>query len=171
MKPGLATSIIGGGGRCWIAKRRRDIDLVGFYQWKLDPLNDRKWVVAITGDLVDLIRTWQPVILPDWVITTPPQGASLFKSKDGIYPAGIIGKSISCELGIDYLTVFERRETKKWHSPYHTARASPFKVLIKPPSVLLIVDDMITSGNTMMNCLGICAEQGITCWGFAWISR
>ena len=157
--------------RCWMIRRRRDIDPAQFYGWKADPESVGKVADMIANELIGLIRSWQPVLLNDWVITTPPQGASLFKTRDGVYPAGVVGKLVSCGLGLDYLTIFERQEVKRWHSTHQTFLASPFQLRIKPPSVLLIVDDMITSGNTIRNCLDVCWEHNIPAWGFAWVGR
>ncbi len=115
-------------------------------------------------EVVDLVHPWQPSIPVDWTVTTPPQGASAGKE----YAAGFLAKAVADKLGLTYLPTLARPGEKRWHGRHYALEQEPFEILVKPPSVALVVDDMMTSGSTMRLSLEALRKAGVSAFGFSW---
>jgi hypothetical protein len=136
-----------------------------FYAWKDDP--DPADTERMAGELVDVIRWWQPVLPVDWMISTPPQGASAHKG-DGHYCAGLLAAAVGRRLGRETMTLLQRTDEKRYHHPREALRQGAFTVCRTPPAAVLLVDDLITSRATMTRALSALAGAGVPAFGFVW---
>ncbi len=137
---------------------------VEFRRWKNDPLGETAFLDSAVGQLVNLIRAWSPVLPSFWTVTCPPAGASEGKP----YPGGILAKAVAERVDLDFVTCLERAKAKRWHHPLESLRQEPFTVRVVPPSVCLVVDDWISSGNTMKLSREALAARGAVAFGFTW---
>jgi hypothetical protein len=143
-------------------------DAAAFQAWKQAPAQHDAFCTSMALALAALIRQWQASIPADWVVTTPPPGASAGKD----YPAGFLGRAVAHELGLAYQTTLQRPGgAKKWHGRHYALKQEPFSVVGKPPSVALVVDDMMTSGRTMRLALDALRAAGTPAFGFACIGN
>jgi len=145
----------------------RSMDSTPFYAWKKDSMPDVTAVMA--AELSALISNWFPVRGGDWVVTTPPQGASKHKTTGGVYPAGMLGAATAALLGLDYVTTLIRQTDKKWHSRYQTMAQNDFVVTTRPPDMAIVVDDMLTSGTTMGLAIKALRSVGVPTMQFVWV--
>ena len=145
----------------------RSMDSTPFYAWKKDPAADVTTVMA--KELAALIENWFPVRGVDWVVTTPPQGASKHKTAGGVYPAGMLGAATAALLGLDYVTTLTRQADKKWHSRHQTMAQGDFLVAVRPPSMAVVIDDMLTSGTTMGLSVKALRGVGVPTVQFVWV--
>ena len=145
----------------------RSMDSTPFYAWKKDPTPDVTAVMA--KELASLVENWFPVRGGDWVVTTPPQGASKHKTRDGVYPAGMLGAASAVILGLDYVTTLSRNSDKHWHGKYEAMKQGDFVVTIKPPSMAIVIDDMLTSGTTMGLTIKALRGIGVPTMQFVWV--
>jgi predicted amidophosphoribosyltransferase len=60
---------------------------------------------------------------------------------------------------------------KRWHGRHFALKQEPFAVVSKPPSVALVVDDMMTSGTTMRLALEALRTAGSPAFGFAYVGN
>jgi len=153
----------------WSVHSKRHFSLDEFYRWKGNPLLYPHVTDTLSSEIVALILAWSPVLLPDWVITTPPQGASIEHTQDGMYPAGILAQSCAVALGLDNVTTLKRTKSKTRHHPMASLEQVPYLVSLRPPSVALVVDDMITSGTTLRFSLSALRSVDVPAFGFAWV--
>jgi hypothetical protein len=142
-------------------------DAEAFQAWKQAPSRREAFCTAAAASIADLIRQWQQTIPAEWVVTTPPPGASAGKE----YPAGFLGRAVAAELGVEYQTTLQRSGAKRWHGRHYAMKQEPFIVTCKPPSVALVVDDMMTSGTTMRLALDALRCAGVPAFGFAYIGN
>ena len=149
----------------WVCHPVVGKNLIEFYRWKADALpaeTERK-----AADISNLIRLWQPVIPIEWIITTPPQGASLYRG-DGHYCAGMLATAVGALLGLEVLTLLTRTTDKRYHHPKQALTQGEFVVTKQSPSVVLVIDDLISSRTTMTFSLDALISAGIPAFGFAW---
>lgn len=160
----------GFGLACASWKRPKDGDVEAddtyqrFLAWKAAPSEHRDLTAEMARDLVALVDRWSN----GWrgfVLTVPPQGASRGKE----YPAGVLGKAVAVELGVDFVTLFAPDTTKaKYHHPQRSLEAGlePATLAMEVPGPVVIVDDCLTSGCTLRRAmLGL---AGRACWAFVW---
>jgi hypothetical protein len=152
----------------WCCRRGlTEPEKAAFQAWKDAPARFNDFCNAAAEAVAGLIRQWQRSIPSDWIITTPPPGASAAKE----YPAGFLGKAVAGKLGLEYLTTLRRTGAKKWHGRHYAMRQEPFAVTCKPPSVAIVVDDMMTSGTTMRLALDALRTAGVPAFGFAYVGN
>jgi hypothetical protein len=139
-----------------------------FRAWKAAPSQHEVFCAAAAEALAALIRQWQQTVPADWIITAPPPGASAGRE----YPASLLGKALARKLGLEYQTTLQRAGgAKKWHGRHYALKQEPFTVTCKPPSVALVVDDMMTSGITMRLALDALRTAGVPAFGFAYVGN
>ncbi len=141
-------------------------DYKDLLEWKSNPSGLKRKTIEMAEDLAKIIDFWAR----GWrgfVITAPPQGCSFGRE----YPAGILAKEVSNILCVDYVTIFkEWGDGYKSHHPAQSLlRTDPPMVITMPELPILIVDDLVTSGNTAK--LSLEALRPHPCWFFAWISN
>src|SRR5437899_2584760 len=103
----------------WVCHRTLPEEtMAALLAWKKDPSKREAFTDRAAEDLAGLIRTWQPAIPADWVVTVPPQGASY----PGEYPAGFLGRKVAELLSLSYVTTLARRDHKKYHGRHYTLK-------------------------------------------------
>jgi len=147
------------------AHPRSGYDRKAYMTWKADPIINHAHTEKMVAELVRLIRLWFPYRNGAWLVTTPPQGASKYQTRDGIYPAGIIGKAVATELGLDYVTTVARSSEKTRHGKAETLRQPEFRRLVQPGDFTLVIDDMCTSGATLARTI---EALGAPAFCFVW---
>lgn len=141
-------------------------DVVPFYNWKRDPVPAQ--TDAMASELAALVTAWFPVRGADWIVTTPPQGASRYKTVNGVYPAGCLGRAVATNLRLDFVTTLARQDEKRWHGLHQSLAQSEFVVVVRAPSVAIVIDDMLTSGNTMSLACRALRAAGIPTVSYVW---
>jgi predicted amidophosphoribosyltransferase len=72
-------------------------------------------------------------------------------------------------LGLPLAEVLTRTDVKRWHGPHHSLRQAPFVAALPEPlpTMVLIVDDLVTTGATMRRSLEAIRATGVAAFGFA----
>lgn len=147
----------------WAVHPRRTLDRAWFTTWKADP--DHSHTADLAAELADLILRWSPVLPREWVVTTPPQGASKYQTAGGRYPAGLLAEEVGVRLGLPVQSLLARVGEKRYHHPREAMRAAPFQVTGTAP-VALVIDDLSTSGATIHAALQALSLASIPAFGF-----
>jgi predicted amidophosphoribosyltransferase len=113
--------------------------------------------------IVTTIRQWSPTLPPDTAVTVPPQGASF----PGHYYAADLAQAVAGTLAVPFIESLQRTDTKAYHHPRESMRQAPYRSIRTPPPVVIVVDDLITSGTTMRLALEALRNAGVTAFGFA----
>ena len=73
-------------------------------------------------------------------------------------------------LGLPFVEVLTRTEPKRWHGPHHSLRQAPFVCAPQDPAppMILVVDDLCTSGRTMRNSIEAIRQAGVAAFGFGY---
>src|SRR5262249_62231644 len=97
--------------------------------------------------VANLVRAWSPILPLGTILTVPPQGASA----PGPYAAEALGRRVAEALGLPFAEVLTRTDEKRWHGPHAALRQAPFSCTPPEPApaIVLVIDDLITSGRTM----------------------
>lgn len=145
---------------------RRDVEarkrIIG---WKGDGQPTGAFLDGVAEDLVGLIRQWSPILPAGTVVTIPPQGASY----PGPYAALAIGKLVAEDLDLDLVETLTRKGVKRWHGPQFSREQEPYEAAVEgDPPIVLVVDDLLTSGTTMKLSLEALNQAGFPAFGFAW---
>src|SRR5262249_54868156 len=87
----------------------------------------------------------------------------------GPYAADALCQAVADTLRLPFALMLERTEAKRWHGPHHSLRQAPFLCTFPEPvpTMILVVDDLITSGTTMKRSLGAIENAGVPAFGFA----
>ncbi len=149
----------------WVEGESKDYE--AFLKWKANPSENKRKTIEMAKDLYNLIDTWCRG-WRDFIITSPPQGSSILIGQE--YPAGMLSKKVAYLLKVDYVTVFEPWEDihKGHHPKMNIQRITPPTLKIMPDIPVVIVDDMMSSGNTAK--LSLEALYPNLCWFFVWIN-
>jgi hypothetical protein len=149
----------------WAANRSHAAR-VRIKRWKqtrrLDPAALGEFSAAVT----DLIRAWSPILPPGTVLTVPPQGASA----PGPYAGESLEQAVAGALGLPFVEVLSRTEPKLWHGPHASLRQAPYVCALPDPAppMVLVVDDLYTSGRTMRHSIEAIRATGAAAFGFAY---
>ena len=144
--------------------RRADPELYHrLKSWKADLVGEGRFADHAASELARLIRSWQPSLPRNWLITVPPAGASA----PGPYPAGFLGRRVGELLDLDFVTMLGRTDAKRYHGSHYAQAQAPFALLLSPLTPVVVVDDMITTAKTMQLSLEALAGSGVPAWGFA----
>lgn len=131
---------------------------------KLSPTWDAAFIGKLADALARLITCWLPTLPPDALLTPPPQGASW----PGPYFAGELCDAVSARLGRKAARLITRTDAKHYHHPMEALRQAPFRYEGPKVPLVIIVDDLITSGATMKRAMTAVQEKGIAAYGFAY---
>jgi hypothetical protein len=147
----------------WTAGRSHQAR-VAIKAWKRTAPFDPAALETFATALVGLIRTWSPVLPPGTVVTVPPQGASA----PGPYAARSLGQAVAAALGLPLVELLSRTEPKRWHGPHHALRQAPFVCRLPDPAptMIVIVDDLVTTGATMRRSLEAIRSAGVAAFAF-----
>jgi predicted amidophosphoribosyltransferase len=79
-------------------------------------------------------------------------------------------ESVAAALGLPFAAMLARSELKRWHGPHHALRQPAFVCTLPAPAptMVVIVDDVITSGRTMRRSLEAIRAAGVAAFGFAY---
>jgi adenine/guanine phosphoribosyltransferase-like PRPP-binding protein len=99
------------------------------------------------------------------VATIPPQGASA----PGPYAALELARAAAAILGVPLVEVLARTDTKRWHGPHHALKQAPFVATLPEPrpTMVLVLDDLVTSGRTLRLSIEALNRAGCAAFGFA----
>ena len=108
----------------------------------------------------------------DVLVTVPPRGASAFgESTTWPYAAGLLAEAVAGRLGFPYALTLKRTDgpAKRYHGPAYSLQQSAYMVDLPDPrpGIVLIVDDLITSGATMRLSLEAIRGAGVPAFGFS----
>jgi hypothetical protein len=126
-------------------------------RWKrsqpLDPAPLAEFATAVSA----LVRAWSPILPPGTLLTVPPQGASA----PGPYAALAFGYRVA--------EVLTQTEPKRWHGPHSSLRQAPFLCSLPEslPTMVLVLDNLCTSGRTMRHSIEAIRACGVMAFGFA----
>jgi adenine/guanine phosphoribosyltransferase-like PRPP-binding protein len=97
--------------------------------------------------------------------TVPPQGASLGSP----YAAEALAVATCDRMGIPFVPSLTRTDAKRWHGPAYSLQQQPYNFLApaERPAVILVLDDLVSSGTTMRLSLAAIRDAGIPAFGFA----
>ncbi len=134
--------------------------------WKRSAPFDGGELEAFSLAVADLVRAWSPVLPSGTLVTVPPQGASA----PGPYAALALGRVVAEALGLPLAEVLTRTDVKRWHGPHASLRQTPFACTLPEPApiLVLVVDDLVTSGATMRRSLEAIRAAGVAAFGFGY---
>ncbi|MFI5380651.1 MAG: phosphoribosyltransferase [Tepidisphaerales bacterium] len=140
-----------------------DEDRADAIAWKTTAPPDTATTARYAAAVVETIRQWSPVLPPGAVVTVPPQGASA----PGHYFAQGLARAVAGLLGVPFVVLLARTDTKVYHHPRESMRQAPYRTASTPPATVIVVDDLITSGTTMRLSLDALRQAGTAAFGFA----
>lgn len=131
---------------------------------------DMDYIEAVGWDLASML-TRLGFNSMDFV-TYPPQSVVTESNR---YFAGEIASVVAQVFGVPVKGVFNKRLR-------HGASHSPRKAVDRPPATMngvvevagkqiLLVDDLVTSGATMRECLDVLRRKGATAFGAVWVEK
>ena len=141
------------------------MDRAAVKAWKASPPFPDEPLAEFAAALIKLITTWCPVLPRGCVLTVPPQDAS----SPGPYAARVLGERVAEALGLDFADALSGSGAKHWHGVIHSLKQEPFGYNctgLTPPMVL-IVDDLATTGRTLRLSLEAIRGAGVPSFGFA----
>lgn len=148
----------------WAATRSRQ-DRARIRLWKrsapFDPSERDRFAEALAA----LARAWSGVLPVGTIATCPPQGASA----PGPYAALELARVAAGILGVPFVEVLARQGRKRWHGPHEALRQAPFIATIPDPAppMVLVLDDLVTSGATLKRSIAALNAAGVAGFGFA----
>jgi hypothetical protein len=150
------------------AAERRD----AIKAWKRSFSFDDRQCAEFAEDTANLILEWSGCVFVGRVaVTVPPRGASLFGDSAGWpYAAELLARAVADRLGFPFVPGPLRTDTKRHHGPWWSLKQAPyvFDVPDQKPCMILVVDDLITSGTTMKLALRAIRGAGVPAFGFAY---
>jgi hypothetical protein len=149
---------------CWAASTSV-ADREAVKGWKRKAPLDAAASSKFVAGLVALVRLWAPVTPPGTILTVPPQGASA----PGSYAAELLAKLTADTLGLPFVPMLERTDLKGLHGPWHSLGQRSYLATVPNPAapVVLVLDDLATSGTTMRLSLEALHARGVCAFGFA----
>lgn len=159
------TSQKGAGLGVWAASRR-DGDRVAVQAWKAAGGGACAEVSVWASWVADLVRQWSAVLPMGTVVVSPPPGASAYAG--GVDCAQVLARAVAEVLAVPYLAgAIERTDVKRRHGPWASRHQAAFRWVAPVASMVLVVDDLITSGTTMRLALDSVRAAGLPGFGFA----
>ena len=76
---------------------------------------------------------------------------------------------MAAALGVPFVEALARTDRKRWHGPHSSLGQAPFVCSLPAPplTMVLVVDDLVTSGRTMQLSLTTIRAAGVAAFGFA----
>jgi hypothetical protein len=147
----------------WTAGRS-ERDRAAIKRWKRTAPFDPDALAVFATALEALIRAWSSILPAGTLLTIPPQGASA----PGPYAALALGRQVAEALGLPFAEILIRTDMKRWHGPHHSLRQAPFVCTLPAPAptMVLVVDDLVTTGATMRRSLEAIRTAGVAAFGF-----
>jgi hypothetical protein len=131
--------------------------------WKTRGEEDQDETGRMASELAALMRQAIPVPPSGCVLTIPPQGASA----PGPYFARALGRRVANATGLPLVEILQRSGVKEFHGRRASLAQRAYSVSMTVPAVI-VIDDLITSGNTLRLSLAALRAAEIPCWGFAY---
>ena len=131
--------------------------------WKTAGQEDTQQTAEFADELAALVVQALPVPPSGCVLTIPPQGASW----PGPYYARLLAREVAKRLGMPLAEIIQRTDTKQYHGPAASLEQTPYSLTSKVPAAI-ILDDLITSGQTMKLSLDALRTAKVPAWGFAY---
>jgi predicted amidophosphoribosyltransferase len=80
-----------------------------------------------------------------------------------------MSRHVSLRVGVPFLLMLGRTEPKRCHGPHAALRQAPFACALSDPShsMILVLDDLATSGVTMRRSLEAIRNAGVAAFDFA----
>jgi hypothetical protein len=80
-----------------------------------------------------------------------------------------LGQRVAEALDLDFTEVLTRSEPKQWHGVIHALKQQPFVYNCTGPTppMVLVVDDLATTGRTLRLSLQAIRGAGVPAFGFA----
>ena len=103
-------------------------------------------------------------------MTCPPRGASSFgKAAPWPYAAGILAESVAGRLGFPFALTLSRTAEKKTHGVHQSLAQTGFKFEMpqERPDMILVCDDLVTTGTTLRLSLAAIRGAGFPAFAFA----
>lgn len=122
---------------------------------------------AFAGELADAGREVFGGYPPRALVTATPQGASAYSGQP--YAAGFLAREVAASLDLDCATLFEPFTARRHHGRHYKAdEAALLRADAGPvPELVLVVDDVVTSGATMLAARAALAGPSlgvVWCW-------
>jgi hypothetical protein len=148
----------------WSASRRES-GRRAIKAWKRNVPFDPATLAVFADAVAGLVREWSAVLPPGSVMTIPPQGASA----PGPYAAEALGSAVAEARGLPFAALLVRTDPKRWHGVRHALRQALFVATLPdpPPSLVIIVDDLVTTGSTMRRSLQAIRAERVAAFGFS----
>lgn len=152
------------------AATRDAADRANVQRWKTNPPFCPRWGDHFAESLAEAIAAVAPTLPPGTIVATPPQGAS----HGADFAASCLAQFIANRFGATYRPgLLNRTDRKRYHGPEASLRQTPYRcseVESRPPLVL-VVDDLATTGTTMRLALQALRRERIAALGFAYSGR
>ena len=103
--------------------------------------------------------------MPAWLFGGTKRGRNRY------WDIRALGQRVAEALGLPFSgEVLTRTEPKRWHGPHSSLRQAPYVAALPDPAPLmvLIVDDLCTSGRTMRHSIEAVRTAGAAAFGFAY---
>lgn len=146
-------------------------------QWKSDYPRDPAELDHFAGAIALVIRARLPNIPPAAVVTFPPAGASAALELDqeeppAHYAALELARAVARLVELPCVDLLRRTDTKDWqHGPQAAIRQRPFSLKAAPPPVVILVDDVLTTGTTLRLARAALEQAGATVYAFTYFGR
>src|SRR5262249_33714971 len=129
------------------AVNRAEPDREVIKAWKQAAPFDPEGRAGFASSVAELVRAWSPILPAGTIVTVPPPGASAPRPS----AAEALGQAVAGILGLPFSAILERTDAKRWHGPHHSLRQAAFVCTLPEPApaMVLVIDDLITSGRTM----------------------
>ncbi len=143
-------------------EKENDIELLKFEKEQCKP----ETIKAIATDIISVYQKFQ-VQTDGCYVTAPPPGASAHLNIPHF--ATEIGKEVASRLGLEFITVFKPRPRQSSSSPKAYMDKVKIELDQKVEKNCLLIDDVATSGVTIVECTKLLRKNSSKVTSLAWI--